>query len=262
MNNISRLTMLGLAVLLSGCVQPEIQPIGDAGNPVDVQTADKSPEAAPQLVDAQVLRVGGDMTVRVLKQAGVTNQDQSAAYYSVGTASISAALPVDFAPPTPPGAIELKRYPVIRQALFDRRQQRGSAFFTLFRHIKNADIAMTAPVIMTGEMAGETSSDESSMAFLYRSTSQGSTGSTDRGVLVEDTPEMTVLSIGFQGRDNRSRLQAMQQILLDWLAQQPHDAAGQLHRHGSFRLLGYNGPDTATADKWWELQLPVQWASN
>ncbi len=246
------------ALLLAACVQPEIQPAAsNAANPVAV-TVDSNSATTTAPGDWHILRVGGDMETRVQQQPGITNQQQSAPYYSVGSVRISAALPEGFAAPTPPGAIELKRYASVRQAMFDRRKQRGSAFFTLFRHIKDADIAMTAPVIMRGEMAGG-DSDEASMAFLYRSTSQGETGLTNRGVLVEDTPPMTVLSIGFQGRDNQRRLNAMQLQLLEWLQSQPDDAAGRWQRDGSFRLLGYNGPDTATADKWWEMQVPVAW---
>lgn len=247
-----------MLVLLTACVQPEIQPItsnASSPQPVSVDSADGM-TIAPD--DWDVLRVGGNLETRVMQQTGITNQQQSAPYYSVGSVRISAALPEGFAAPTPPGAIELKRYASVRQALFDRRQQRGSAFFTLFRHIKDADIAMTAPVIMRGEMAGEDSA-EASMAFLYRSTTQGATGLTERGVLVEDTPPMTVLSIGFQGRDNQRQLDAMQLQLLDWLASQPANASGRWQRDGSFRLLGYNGPDTASANKWWEMQLPVEW---
>ena len=251
--------VIALASMLAACVQPEIQPAASsAANPVAVTVDSPSATTTTAPDDWQILRVGGDLETRVQQQPGITNQQQSAVFYSVGSVRISAALPEAFAAPTPPGAIELKQYPSLRQAVFDRSQRSGSAFFTLFRHIKDADIAMTAPVVMSGEMAGE-DSDEASMAFLYRSTAQGETGLTERGVLVEDTPPMTVLSIGFQGRDNQRRLDTMQLQLLDWLQSQSDDAAGRWQRDGSFRLLGYNGPDTATADKWWEMQLPVAW---
>jgi len=253
--------VMAAASLLAACVQPEIQPAASsAANPVAV-TVDSTSTSTNAPGEWQILRVDGDMETRVQQQPGITNQQQSAAYYSVGSVRISAALPEGFAAPTPPGAIELKRYASVRQALFDRRKQRGSAFFSLFRHIKDADIAMTAPVIMRGEMAGG-DSDEASMAFLYRSTTQGETGLTERGVLVQDTAPMTVLSIGFQGRDNQRRLATLQLQLLDWLQAQPDDASGRWQRDGSFRLLGYNGPDTATANKWWEMQLPVVWQTD
>lgn len=255
MKNLS-ITMPVLMLLLGGCVQPEIQPAADSkATPLPVAAATTT---AVMPGNWRVLRVGGNLETRVLQQPGITNQQQSAQFYKVGSARISAALPEGFAAPTPPGAIELKQYPSLRQAVFDRSQRSGSAFFTLFRHIKDADIAMTAPVIMSGEMAGEDNA-AGSMTFLYRSTAQGQTGVSERGVVVEDTPPMTVLSIGFQGRDTQRQLQAMQQQLLDWLRAQDDAAPGRWQRDGGFRLLGYNGPDTATADKWWEMQLPVVW---
>jgi len=257
MKNLS-ITMPVLLLLLGGCVQPEIQPAADSdGTPVPVAAATTT-AATPG--NWQVLRVGGNLETRVLQQPGITNQQQSAPFYTVGSARISAALPEGFAAPTPPGAIELKQYPSLRQALFDRSQRSGSAFFTLFRHIKDADIAMTAPVIMSGKMAGD-DNVAGSMAFLYRSTTQGQTGVSERGVVVADQPPMTVLAIGFQGRDSQRQLQAMQRQLLDWLRAQPDAAPGRWQRDGGFRLLGYNGPDTATADKWWEMQLPVVWTA-
>ena len=70
-----------------------------------------------------------------------------------GRLSTEAPLPVGYNAPTPENAIEMKTYPTVRRAQVESNdyfmkqifgQSRG--FWSLFSHIKNRQIAMTAPV--------------------------------------------------------------------------------------------------------------------
>ena len=203
------------------------------------------------------LRVGGFDAPALTVTPGVTKTGDEAPFYRAGAVAISAALPASYPPPTPPGAIELKRYPTLRQAVKATNAGEGDAFFPLFRHIASRDIAMTAPVVMTGRMAG--SEDEpTSMAFLYRTNEMGQIGEAERGVVVVDEAPVSVISIGFQGGRGEKRLEDLRLTLDGWLFAQP-SSSGRWVAAGPARLLGYNGPDTPWALKWWELQVPVRW---
>ncbi|MEQ9461832.1 MAG: heme-binding protein [Phycisphaeraceae bacterium] len=254
---LQKLTALGLLTLITGCAQSEIGPATPDAQAHAVAPDQPTPDFAPG--DWRVLRVAGDPEAELEVMPGKTKAGDDAPYYRAGRAAISAALADGYAPPTPPGAIELKVYAPYRQAIVETQRGEGSAFWPLFQHIQSRDIAMTAPVVMTGAMAGD-NADQSSMAFLYRSPELGPTGEAERGIIVEDTPHTTVLSMGFIGRENRQRLSELRTDLDQWLA----DQQGPDHWviDGEARLLGYNGPDTPRRDQWWELQLPVRWATD
>lgn len=204
-----------------------------------------------------VLRVGGD------EQIAVTGQDGSYRCPTIPGLLIDTPLPVGYPAPTPPGAIELKKYPSVRRA-----EKSGSmapdigmnfAFFPLFNHIQRRDIAMTSPVEMdyrgterwsqTGELGR--APDEWTMSFLYREPANGDTG-VDRGVSVVDTKPLTVISIGLRGRYSWEKSRAAIGQLLAWLSSHP-----EWVQSGDARALYYNGPDRRTADLWAEVQLPV-----
>ena len=248
--------ILGLLGVLPGCVSSEIGPADPEATPIRVSMAALEPGAVAAPGDWKVMRVAGTPTAEVMMTPGRTKAGGAAAYFTAGTARLSAALPEGYPAPTAPGAIELKQYPVVRQAVFTTQRGEGSAFWPLFRHISDRDIAMTAPVVMTGEMAGATEGG-ASMAFLYRSTDLGPTGPAEENVVVEDTPVMTVIAMGFQGRRGRERLLDMQAALQTWLDQQP--AGDRWMADGEPRVLGYNGPDVSGARRWCEIQLPVRW---
>ena len=147
--------VLAIALPLTACVKSEIKPASEdaAPAPVAIETADSHDQTAPG--EWRVLRVGGEPAHEVTVQPGETKAGEPAKYYEAGDARISAALPETFAPPTAPGAIDLKVYDTYRRAVIETEGGQNRAFWPLFQHISDRDIAMTAPVVMTGEMAGE-----------------------------------------------------------------------------------------------------------
>jgi len=209
--------------------------------------------------DAKVVRVGGDM------DANVSRKGES---YVFGTALIDTPLPVGYPAPTPPGAIELKRYPVVRRAQVSGTVSpdlaTNFAFFPLFNHIKGRQIAMTSPVevdytdlrsrIEPGQRPiGPTGWQ---MAFLYRTPEQGPAGTDPRNknVVVLDTEPVTVLSMGMQGGYALGQTTDAVILLEQWLAEHPQwQPLGQDAR-GFF----YNGPERRDKDKWAEAQIPVR----
>ena len=201
-----------------------------------------------------VTRVGGD------KEAGIEIID---GVYRFGPSRIESPLPAGYPEPTPPGAIDLKRYPSVRRAEFVSSGSPASGmnmgFFPLFNHIKKKDIAMTSPVEMdyrdmfdveTGKrVQGESMSW--TMSFLYRTTELAPTGK-DGSVLVTDRPEVEVLSIGMNGPYGTGVVEKGLGLLNAWLKEHPeYEVAGDV------RAFHYNGPYIANRIKWSEVQLPV-----
>lgn len=199
----------------------------------------------------RAVRVGGDQS------ASISGTDGD---YRAGFCRIDTPLPVGYAPPTPPGAIDIKTYPLIRLAEVTRNDDpdRGMdrAFWPLFNHIKSHDIAMTSPVEVsyTGlDRESERAAPQSwSMAFLYRSPELNEPG-VEGDVVVRDSAPLTVVAVGLRG-DYSTRLtrRGMEQIE-DWLAQNP-----QWEPAGEWRTLHYNGPMLQWWKKWAEVQLPVR----
>lgn len=207
---------------------------------------DDTPVMKPMDASWTVLRVGGDMKASVTRDARGFRFDRML---------IDTPLPVGYPDPTPPGAIELKKYPSVRRAEASGESSpdlgMNFAFFPLFNHIKRRDIAMTSPVEMDYRPVREDST-QWTMSFLYREASLGPTGP-DRNVTVVDVPPMTVVSIGMRGRYSVERAKAQLPALEKWLAENP-----QWERAGDFRALYYNGPERRTADQWAEVQIPVR----
>jgi hypothetical protein len=92
-------------------------------------------------------RLGGDAVTEALPQA------DGATFFRSGEYRINTPLPEGYPAPTPPGAIEIKRYPEVRRATYvgkgqgpDGMKNSSGAFWPLFLHIKTRRIAMTAPV--------------------------------------------------------------------------------------------------------------------
>ena len=76
---------------------------------------------------------------------------------------------------TPVGEVELKERPAFRVAVAEASSGsdgEGRLFGTLFRHIQDRDIPMTAPVTMTRSSQGQMES----MGFLYENLEVGSVG--------------------------------------------------------------------------------------
>ncbi|MEN1705383.1 MAG: heme-binding protein [Planctomycetota bacterium] len=160
--------------------------------------------------------------------------------------------------PTPPGAIEIKTYPSIRQAEYsgsgDGTGAGRNGFMPLFQHISTNDIAMTAPVEMRyTDTDGDATTDRWTMAFLYHTPENGPVGS-DGDVVILDTEPVTVVSIGIQGgasldSDGGDPLRTLEA----WL-----EASTEWERAGDTRRLGYNGPYVPVRNRWWELQIPIK----
>ena len=180
-------------------------------------------------------------------------------------------MPDNYAPPTPEHCIEIKTYPKVRRADYDDSKLTAKGlfgesrtFFTLFSHIKSNKIPMTAPVELeyqgvqkqTGFFGGEKFVAEGQkMGFLYRTPDFGPVGETPDGVVVEDKPEVTVISIGVSSGRNSSTKHYSNgvDILKALLATQKAWVQA-----GEPRELGYNSPSRKA--KWLEVQIPIKLA--
>lgn len=163
---------------------------------------------------------------------------------------MEAPLPVGFPYPAPAGEIRVVEYPQYRMARAGMGMGRSNgAFFTLFRHISDRDIAMTAPVEMTMDMDKGRAID---MGFMYRTPQMGAAGEAGR-VMVEDIKPMTVVTIGVRGRVEGTATDEALAELEAWIAARPEWEAA-----GNPRLMGYNGPSVPRRRQFSEVQIPVQ----
>lgn len=177
-----------------------------------------------------------------------------------GRAVVDTPLPQGYPLPTAPGAIELKTYPVVRRAEITSSTNMSlgtnAAFWPLFMHIKNRDIAMTSPVEMdlvgmTGEPGD--APDAWTMSFLFRTPELGPTGEAGT-VTVVDAPPVTVVAVGFTGSADVRSVGLRLGELEEWVkANLP-----AWEQAGEPRLLQYNGPNIPRRDRWGEVQIPVQ----
>ncbi|MBK8181355.1 MAG: heme-binding protein [Planctomycetes bacterium] len=199
-------------------------------------------------------RVGGDLDARIEIRDGE---------YRYGPSRIESPLPAGYPEPTPPGAIDVKRYPPVRRAEYVSEGSPGLGmnlgFFPLFNHIKRRDIAMTSPVEMdyrdlfdpaTGKQEPEDSMSWT-MSFLYRTPDLAPTGE-DRNVVVIDRPEITVLSVGMNGPYGTGVVEKGLTLLHAWLKEHP-----EYEIVGEPRAFHYNGPSVSNRNKWSEVQLPI-----
>jgi hypothetical protein len=166
---------------------------------------------------------------------------------------IEAPLPEGFPEPTPAGEIRTQKYPQYRLAKTDMTFFQSRAFWTLFNHIKKHEIAMTAPVEMQYATDPDGRPKESSMAFLYRSTQQGSPGVEDE-VEVMDIPAHLAVSIGLRGDATKARVADAKRRLEQWIA----DHAAEYEASGALRVMGYNSPFVPDAKRFTEVQIPVR----
>lgn len=214
-------------------------------------------------VDGQVIRVGGDIDTRVQSSTATYKEDGSQyTMYRCGDHIVNTPLPDLYPAPTPPGAIDLKRYPPVRRAevsrsddpdgaLFGMIGGKNAGFWPLFRHIQKRNIAMTAPVETDMPGTGEDPDQAWRMAFLYRSADLGPEGKAERGVIVRDSPAMTVLAIGVSGKSPSGAAGRSLETLRNWLAAHP-----EWKEAGPARVLNYNDP--FTSPNWSEVQVVVE----
>ncbi len=173
-----------------------------------------------------------------------------------------APLPEGFPDATKPGTVEVKTYPAYRSAVatVEKATTRSGnmMFFPLFNHIQKNDIAMTAPVINTFKTPKmvETpgAKGEVTMEFLYRSPKQGKTGRDSAMIEVLDHPEQKFVCLGYQGDMSDEGMRAGVARLNEWIEE--HKAEWQAD--GPPRSLGYHGPMTPSAQRLWEVQVPVK----
>lgn len=159
-------------------------------------------------------------------------------------------LPEGFPNPGPFNVVTKKSYPAYRAATTNTSgQTRG--FWTLFRHIKRHEIAMTAPVEMTMSENGQGELQMDEMAFLYRTKSMGTAGPDGKSVMVENIAPLQVLNYAWQGPQTKERVAQAKELLLA-------EAKKRNLRFSEFRLLGYNSPSVRKSERTFELQLIIE----
>ncbi len=208
--------------------------------------------AHPVPPPGHVLRVGGDL------QAEATWNGARGEWRS-GDSRIDTPLPEGYPAPTPPGAIDIKTYPLVRRAEISGSGGRSnSGFMPLFRHIQRNQIAMTSPVEMDYETGEATTArtDRWTMSFLYRTQELGGTGTDphDQRITVRDIEPVTVVSLGGRGSYANSRIESDLNTLTAWLAENPDWLPA-----GPPRALLYNGPSWTPWANWLEVHIPVRW---
>jgi len=190
-------------------------------------------------------------TAAAVLRAGLRQTDAILAFKP----RMEAKLPEGFPEPTPVGEIQLKSYPAYRLAQTSVSGARGEdrAFFTLFNHITQNRIAMTAPVEMRYEAGKDSKPVERSMAFLYGSVSIGKAGK-EGEVKVMDVPAMKAVSLGLNGDYTPERIAEARTHLEGWLKRH----AERYETAGALRVLGYNSPMVAAEQRYAEVQIPVR----
>lgn len=165
-----------------------------------------------------------------------------------------AALPQGWPERTPVGEVRIQTYPAHRAAIVTADQAGGGMdkmHGVLFRHIKDKGFPMTAPVDMS-YAPGNVAAGPTSMAFMYRSTQQGSIG-TDGQVQVMDLEPATFASLGVRGGYRSGDIAAHVAKLKAWLDE--HDEWRPI---GPPRYLGYNSPFVPAFMRYGEVQIPVE----
>ena len=246
-----------VAFLAVGCSlhrpAPQVHGAAVAAAQSSTSASSGTPGSSDDADQPAVTRVAGD---RQATAAFVNGEFRS------GPCRIPTSLPEGYPTPTPPGAVELKRYPLVRRAGIGGSMApdwgMNFAFFPLFNHIKRRDIAMTSPVEMNYDGLGNPGATVPTgwtMSFLYRTPELGPEGmdSNDERILVEDIPPTTVVAFGLRGPYKLNRVKTGLATLRDWLASQ-----SEWEEAGEPRALFYNGPEVRSGDKWLEVQLPVR----
>ncbi len=160
-----------------------------------------------------------------------------------------AEMPRGFPSYTPVGTIEFKQYPAYRKATASGMME----FWTLFGHIRENNVAMTAPVEMNyGDPKPEKPS-EKSMSFLYGTPEQGKVGR-QNGVEVSDVLAMKVVSIGCRGSQTDRAVADAERKLLACL----DERKDQYVVAGPLRVMGYNSPFVPRDKNYFEVQIPVK----
>lgn len=220
------------------------------------EPAAAEPPTQKEASQGEVLeRLTGDAEVEELPQ------DDGATFYKSGVHRVTTPLPEGYPRPTPPNVVEIKSYPEVRRATFagkgegpDGMKNSAAGFWPLFAHIKTRGIAMTAPVEIEyeGLEAGDTDGVDSwSMSFLYRTKNLGPEESY-ANIEVQDEKPVTVVATGIAGDPTRESIDA---ALVKLQAALKEAEGWQMA--GDPRIMGYNGPEVPSKERWSEVQLPV-----
>lgn len=215
-------------------------------------TETASPAAPWPTANEPVLRVGGDREARVTSERA-TKDGEELVVWRHDRCAIDTPLPEGYPAPTPPGAIELKLYPLVRRAEVDAPKSSTGAFYPLLRHIQSRQIAMTSPVEMDYAAEDDGALRTQSMSFLYRRVEQGPAGATDSNVVVRDREETVVLSIGVRGPLGPEAMERALAALRATRAEHP-----EWVETGTVRTFEYNSPFVPVNDRWAEVQLPIR----
>lgn len=161
-----------------------------------------------------------------------------------------APLPKGWPKPGPYDQVSEKSYPIYRVAV--TKGGSGMSFWTLFGHIKERNIPMTAPVEM-GMKEANSKLEKATMGFLYQDTTVGKVGSDGKKIEVKDIPKSKTLSYTWMGDDSDAQIKTARIALEAALKKKNQKAA-------SWRMLGYNGPSTPKKKRTYELQaiLPAK----
>lgn len=170
---------------------------------------------------------------------------------------IEADPPEGFPEFTPLHQIEVKTLPAYRAARISMesgQQRRDGGFWSLFKHIKRQDIAMTAPVRVDYDNKGGTQKRRS-MEFLYRSAEFGKIGIDPANVSINvvDVPSHEVVSIGVRGKTTAAVVEQSRRSLQKWIEAEK----GQYMIAGTVRVMGYNSPFIPGSRAYFEVQIPV-----
>lgn len=162
-----------------------------------------------------------------------------------------AELPAGFPGFTAVDELELRHYPACRMVRTEMKAGGPmGAFWPLFQHIQENDIAMTAPVQVDWTEAGDRQRP-ARMAFLYGDPTK-QPEQVGKDVAIENLPPTTVLSLGAIGDERNDVVAAMRERLLGWLRDNPQWVAA-----GPLRTMGYNSPMVGRDRRYFEVQIPV-----
>ncbi len=167
-----------------------------------------------------------------------------------------APLPEGFPPPSEPGKVVEKTYPVLRSY----SATGAGSFMKCFGYLSVKQHKMTAPVVMECKPGADPSKrlpgDDmpvpiERMHFLLEKNSFDEPKVVGP-IKVADLPSMRVLSIAFQGDSTAEAVQQGQAAIESRLKEMTG-----IERAGAYRMLGYNSPMLERSKNFWELQLPI-----
>jgi len=167
-----------------------------------------------------------------------------------------APLPEGFPPPSEPGKVVEKSYPVLRSY----SATGAGSFMKCFGYLSVKQHKMTAPVVMECKPGADPNRRRPGddmpvpierMHFLLEKNSLDEP-KVAGPIKVADMPAMRVLSIAFRGDSSPEAVKKGKAAIESRLKEMP-----DIERAGEYRILGYNSPMLERSKNFWELQLPI-----